>query len=883
MKLLPNWIIPDTLPAYRDGESKTAIEQTYKVYQAMQDLINEYNAFAEGINTKLTEFKTQYEEDIEVFTTSLRQEFQDFIDTIDIKISTLEETLTASIKEQLEPQIQATINEMTSAINNSIIDLETITSENKGKIDDLEQTIGNHEERIAILENGSSESENTEANIYINLSSYERLSVFDDDELNTKLASVIGENGINNVFNSIYVNFADYVQGYHLVNTIVNDGGAITLKGSFDINDNISEFKLFRDALSTSWELTFISASSSDSHTHENKDVLDSITGFKTINGQNILGSGNIKTYNNEDIITRYEPVNKKIFEGKKLWVFGDSITAGVGTTDPYYFPTILGESLGCTSITRRGNSGYAFSHGIDDYGYCILDRIETVNGLSGAPGNCDILIICFGVNDWTWGRNVEGDRAIGNLFDTTKYTICGAVNLFCQKLQTMFADYPDVKIYFSTPTPTKNAPISGGNPNTQTWDQSKKNYNGNTLRDICNAIIKTATLYGYQSLDLNLYFDGDINDHDAMDTAFPDGLHPNEEGQTKIANTLEKLLVANPITAFTFNPLVTVLSPLAKNIIYKELIVEEPEEPEETVEPVEPTITTQPVSATYELGATATALQIQASVSDGGTLTYQWYKNGSVISGATSTSYTPDISASGSNSYYCIVTNTLNGNIKTKTSNTITITVNATDTPTIDTVDLSTLSLQHLHLSNSDSKDNLTYNTTTHELSVANSGWYKSSYFAQPLQVGMEVEFTTQYNLSNVNGNSFGIYTEDDVLNPVAKNNTFWPGHSIFGSYAPASDTEILSQWDALSAKKQIKNSSGVGYTSDALNDGQNVKIKLTNNGLELYINNDKAIIPVVSQLSENTNYYLGFHNNTTTNPSSTVAQTILYMGPIR
>lgn len=269
-----------------------------------------------------------------------------------------------------------------------------------------------------------------------------------------------------------------------------------------------------------------------------------------------------------ECVITRYEPVNKKIFAGKKLWVYGDSITAGVGTSDPYYFPNILAENLGCT-LTKKGNSGYAFSHGIEDYGNCILNKMSS--DLASAPGNCDILICCFGVNDWTWGRAVEGDRAIGNLLDTTKYTICGAVNLFCKNLQTIFANYPDTKIYFSTPTPTKNAPISGGNPSGKSWNQSKKNYNGNTLRDICNAIIQTAALYGYQSLDLNLYFDGDITDTAAMDAAFPDGLHPNAEGNTKMANTLANLLAANPITTFNFNPLATTLSPLAKKLIYKD------------------------------------------------------------------------------------------------------------------------------------------------------------------------------------------------------------------------------------------------------------------------------------------------------------------------
>ena len=229
-------------------------------------------------------------------------------------------------------------------------------------------------------------------------------------------------------------------------------------------------------------------------------------------------------------------------FRGKSLWVFGDSITAGVGTTSPHYFSQILCDNLEFGQLTRLGNSGYAFSHGINDYGYTILEKVET--SLAAAPGKCDVLLICFGVNDWTWGRNIDGDRVIGSKTDNTKYTICGAVNLFCQKLQTIFADYPEVKIYFSTPTPTKNAPISGGNPSGKSWDQSKRNYNGNTLRDICEAIATVANSYGYQVLDLNQYFLDEMAAGLDMDTLFPDGLHPNESGNEKIALALEKLLL---------------------------------------------------------------------------------------------------------------------------------------------------------------------------------------------------------------------------------------------------------------------------------------------------------------------------------------------------
>ena len=63
----------------------------------------------------------------------------------------------------------------------------------------------------------------------------------------------------------------------------------------------------------------------------------------------------------------------------------------------------------------------------------------------------------------------------------------------------------------------------------------------------------------------------------------------------------------------------------------------------------------------TYTVGATATALSVEATVSDGGTLTYQWYKNEVKITGATSKSYTPSTAEAGTFTYKVVVTNTNN------------------------------------------------------------------------------------------------------------------------------------------------------------------------------------------------------------------------------
>gem|GEM_PF-1492328 len=98
------------------------------------------------------------------------------------------------------------------------------------------------------------------------------------------------------------------------------------------------------------------------------------------------------------------------------------------------------------------------------------------------------------------------------------------------------------------------------------------------------------------------------------------------------------------------------------------------------------PHISSQPTDISVNVGATAT-LSLMASVSKG-TLSYQWYSNtsknnsgGTLISGATSTSYNAPTNTAGTYYYYCVVTNTDNTATGNKTataiSNAVSVTVN--------------------------------------------------------------------------------------------------------------------------------------------------------------------------------------------------------------
>lgn len=89
------------------------------------------------------------------------------------------------------------------------------------------------------------------------------------------------------------------------------------------------------------------------------------------------------------------------------------------------------------------------------------------------------------------------------------------------------------------------------------------------------------------------------------------------------------------------------------------------------------PTITTQPSNQSAATGATFT-FTVAATASGGGALSYQWQKNGTNISGATSTSYSGVAGTDGANAdaFRCVVTETGGTNAGSTNSNAATLTV---------------------------------------------------------------------------------------------------------------------------------------------------------------------------------------------------------------
>ena len=83
---LPLWVLPDNFPSVYESESFTTLEMVSKLYGAMRTFTEEYNKFAENTNKEINEFMESSDKNYELFTRAMRQEFQDFIGVVELKL-----------------------------------------------------------------------------------------------------------------------------------------------------------------------------------------------------------------------------------------------------------------------------------------------------------------------------------------------------------------------------------------------------------------------------------------------------------------------------------------------------------------------------------------------------------------------------------------------------------------------------------------------------------------------------------------------------------------------------------------------------------------------------------------------------------------------------
>lgn len=116
LKHLPHWVLTDTLPAFYDCESATAIQQTAKLYGKIQELITIYNDFVRDINRYITEFEDGIIKDFNCFQNCVIKTMNDYIQSIDTKI----ELQDNNIQEAIDYMKNNLVSTVTTLFNQAV-------------------------------------------------------------------------------------------------------------------------------------------------------------------------------------------------------------------------------------------------------------------------------------------------------------------------------------------------------------------------------------------------------------------------------------------------------------------------------------------------------------------------------------------------------------------------------------------------------------------------------------------------------------------------------------------------------------------------------------------------------------------------------------------
>lgn len=121
MRLLPKWAIVTPFPSIYDFESVTAIQQTARVYGAMNQMISEYNNFAEAINKEIVEFIGSSETEISNFKDSIEKRIRCKFEDMDAAFAKMKVDVTNHADAKIVEIYQQYLNEQIDLVVNEKI------------------------------------------------------------------------------------------------------------------------------------------------------------------------------------------------------------------------------------------------------------------------------------------------------------------------------------------------------------------------------------------------------------------------------------------------------------------------------------------------------------------------------------------------------------------------------------------------------------------------------------------------------------------------------------------------------------------------------------------------------------------------------------------
>lgn len=271
------------------------------------------------------------------------------------------------------------------------------------------------------------------------------------------------------------------------------------------------------------------------------QDRLISGFNYKTINGNSLLGKGNIAISN----IKHLHDDSFKFNSGDKIVCIGDSTTAGVGaSSETTKYVSVLSQLAGVPTINLGVSGSTLCIGGSRGSNFNALSNTALKSTLS----NKTVVTIMIGLNDFDQANDgINTHPAVGNKKQYTlgspdskdPLTIYGALYKWNEKIKELkrSSEYANTHFIWMTPFPTGTA----GQGRTDWNPITQVNYAGYTLRDLCQAIIDMATRYELPCIDINLYCGicYNPNEPNSVQKYVPDKLHANDAGYSLIANCI--------------------------------------------------------------------------------------------------------------------------------------------------------------------------------------------------------------------------------------------------------------------------------------------------------------------------------------------------------
>ncbi len=220
--------------------------------------------------------------------------------------------------------------------------------------------------------------------------------------------------------------------------------------------------------------------------------------------------------------------------KSKKIVFLGDSITEGACTSGVgYRYWEILASRTGAVCLADgRGGSCIARQQHPEKHD-CWNGNIRHhfVSRVDSLDGDADVVVVFGGSNDFGFG-----DALFGTMTDRTEDTFYGALH---QLYSSLIERYPQGRIIVMTPLH-----FIEENSFTRSiqFDGVKREH---LLIDYVQAIRQVAEYYALPVLDLYAVSGLQPSVQAIRERYMPDGLHPNDAGQKRIAECLENFLRA--------------------------------------------------------------------------------------------------------------------------------------------------------------------------------------------------------------------------------------------------------------------------------------------------------------------------------------------------